>query len=681
MPKLVYIRLIGFTAGTLLQLFWMVVILGYRRQRNFERVFFLLSLALFFFYAGSLLALNAQIYYLNSQIYYSEPPALLTAFAKTLLCAGLCFLPPLLIHLHLEYAHTRGLLQAGTFKRTSLIAAYAPAVYFVLRTYPLVVNSPGFDFLVPGNALGQGYGVWLALAMLISAGWEIRFHLRAPDQAQSWFHSMLAGIFAIGAALTIQLHVVSGGLPRGLSDVASTALALLAILPSAVLIYMVQRFNFLQIGRQKNLMYAVSVTFLALLYLALVRRVGTWLAPEIPPEASAAVLLFLLVIFIEPMQRILGRRLQETAQRETDRVQRLMAEIQQQARQGNEPALERFIEGRLQATFELAAVRVTFRKERETAEHHREFAKQYGLGPPSYGKPKVVLSEGKVAESFLAGGNVVGIVRVEPHGSALSGETRAALEFLCEQLLGALDLCRLIDEKVRLERELAERERLALLGQMAASISHNLKNPLGSIKTILQVQMESPQLPESLRGETQIVLDEIGRLSSKLNQLLRFSRPAVRGGSVESTCDAAAVIEEVAGVLRREAERRGIALELQLSSNGAKIAAAADAVSDIVTNLVVNALEATPRGGRVQVGAAADNGFCVLSVEDNGAGISPDAREKLLQPFFTTKTQGTGLGLAIVARRVAEVGGKLDWESPASGGRGTRFRIMLPIQS
>src|SRR5260370_40925037 len=107
MPSLVYVRLIGYTAGTLLQLFWMVVILGYRRQRNFERVFFFLSLALFFFYAGSLLALNAQIY-------YAEPPALLTAFAKTLLCAGLCFLPPLLVPLHLEYAQTRGMLPGGS---------------------------------------------------------------------------------------------------------------------------------------------------------------------------------------------------------------------------------------------------------------------------------------------------------------------------------------------------------------------------------------------------------------------------------------------------------------------------------------------------------------------------------------------------------------------------------------
>jgi signal transduction histidine kinase len=658
MPSLFYLRLIGFTAGTLLQLFWMVVILGYRRQRNFERVFFFLSVALFLFYAGSLLALNAQIYYL-------APPPLLTAFAKTLLCAGLCFLPTLLIHLHLEYALTRGMLASRTLKRLVLLATYVPVVYFVLRAYPLLANSPGFDFLVPGNALGRGYGLWLALAMVISGGWEIRFQLRAPDRAQSWYHSLLAGVFAIGAALVLQLHVLSGPMPRDLSDAASTALALVGLLPSAVLIYMVQRFNFLQIGRQKNLVYAVSATFLALLYLSLVRRLSGWMAPQIPPEATASILLFVLVIFFEPLQRLLGRRLQETAQKEMDVAHRLAAEIQQQARRGDLLQLTRFVEKRLKEQFELGDVELVIF--------------DTNLADPaasSQGRKHL-----KAKFPIIQGGREAGELSVEPHGALVSGETQAALEFLCGQLPGALDLCRLIDEKVRLERELAERERLALLGQMAASISHNLKNPMGSIKTILQVQMENPELPESLRGETQIVLDEIGRLSSKLNQLLRFSRPAVRGGSVEGSCDVAAVIEEVAGVLRHEAERRGVTLELHLSTNGARAAAAADAVSDIVSNLLVNALEATPRGGHVNVGAAANNGSCVLTVLDNGPGIAAEAREKLLQPFFTTKTQGTGLGLAIVARRVAEVGGRLEWESPASEERGTRFRIVLPLLS
>jgi len=664
MGSLVYIRLIGFTAGTLLQLFWMVVILGYRRQRNFERVFFFLSLALFFFYGGSLLALNAQIHYV-------EPPPLLTAFAKTLLCAGLCLLPPVLVHLHFEYGETRGMLQRLAFKRVVLLAAYVPVLYFALRAYPLLASSPGFDFLVPGNALGRGYGVWLALAMLASAAWEVWFTLRAPDRPQEFFHGLLAGVFAMGAAMVTQLHVLSPPMSRNLADVVGTALALLALLPSAVLIYLVQRFNFLQIGRQKNLVYAVSATFLALLYLSLVRRLSVWLEPELPPEATASILLFVLVIFFEPLQRVLGRRLQETAHREMDRVQRLTAQIQQEARSGNLKELVSFIERRVREEFELAATTLTL-LDPSKAE----------LRPLVGPAAAPVASLAIASQFFPVRQKAVGyaaVLRAEPHGSAISGETRAALEFLCEQLSGALDLCRLIEEKLRLERELAERERLALVGQMAASISHNLKNPLGSIKTILQVQMENPELPESIRGETKLVLDEIGRLSAKLNQLLQFSRPALRGGSAEVTCDVPAVIEEVVGVLRHEAERRGVALEVRLPQSARRTAAPAEAMNDIVSNLVVNALEATPRGGRVCVTTAANNGACVVTVEDSGAGIGKEVREKILQPFFMTKTQGTGLGLAIVARRVAESGGKLEWESPINNGHGTRFRVSLPL--
>src|SRR5215472_14873379 len=118
MGILLYLRLIGHTAGTLLMLFWMVVILGYRRQRNFERVFFFLCLALFLFYSGSLLALN-------SQIYYAQPPGSLNIFSWTVLSLGLCFLPPLLVHLHLEYAEDRSLLRGPVLKRLLLAGFYA----------------------------------------------------------------------------------------------------------------------------------------------------------------------------------------------------------------------------------------------------------------------------------------------------------------------------------------------------------------------------------------------------------------------------------------------------------------------------------------------------------------------------------------------------------------------------
>jgi signal transduction histidine kinase len=333
----------------------------------------------------------------------------------------------------------------------------------------------------------------------------------------------------------------------------------------------------------------------------------------------------------------------------------------------------KFIEQRVREQFELAAATLTLVDPTKSV-----------LRPPVYGPgERLERMSASVAEQYFRvqqKHGLVAILRAEPHGAAISGETRAALEFLCEQLPGALDLCRLIEEKLQLERELAERERLAVLGQMAASISHNLKNPLGSIKTILQVQLESAELPESIRGETKMVLEEIGRLSSKLNQLLQFSRPAIRGGVVAASCDARVVAEEVSGVLRHEAERRGVAFEMEVVAGATKLEASSEAVSEILSNLVVNALEATARGGYVKVSGSANGDGFLFSVEDDGPGIPESVREKILQPFFTTKTQGTGLGLAIVARRVAEFGGKLEWQSPMKDGRGTRFTVNMPIK-
>jgi signal transduction histidine kinase len=651
LPPHVYPRLIVLTAGTLLPFFWIVVILGHRRQRNFERVFFFLCLSLVLFFGGSLLALNGQLY-------YSNLPTSLGIFAWTVVCVGLWFVPSLLVHLHIEYAQVRELVHAGLSKRFWLVLAYLPEVLLLPYLYFGLSLRAGFDFVAPPNSLGKLFQIWLVCSLVISAAWQLKFSKVAPDKDQKSFHKSLLISFT-GLAFAISaIHLVGITGEQTLMVTTSIAAAI-ALQPLVILIRNVQRFNFLQIGRQRNLIYAVFATFVALLYLSLIRRASLWMEPYLPPEATAAILLFLPVVFFEPLQRLMRKVLRRTAQTEMDHAQHMMAPILEVARLGNLGKLTSFIEKWIGEELQLADVKLLLGVDAESG------------------------ADGNASEEMFAirqSGRLLGTLRVKAHGAMLSGETGAALEFLCEQLPGALDLCRLIEEKLQLERELAERERLAVLGQMAASISHNLKNPLGSIKTILQVQMESPELPESIRGETKMVLEEIGRLSSKLNQLLQFSRPAIRGGVVAATCDAHVVAEEVGGVLRHEAERRGIALEVGVTDGGAKLAASAEAVSEILSNLVVNALEATARGGHVKVSGSANGCGFLFAVEDDGPGVPESMREKILQPFFTTKTQGTGLGLAIVARRVAEFGGKLDWESPLKNGRGTRFRVNLPLK-
>src|ERR1700716_1913457 len=349
MGSLVYMRLIGHTAGTLLQLFWMVVILGYRRQRNFERVFFFLCLALFLFYGGSLLALN-------SQIYYHQPPVALNQFAIAIISTGLCLLPALLLHLHMEYAETRGLLKDKRWKLAVLFLFYAACLHLAARRIPLLLQDPQFNFLVPGSSLGEGFAITLAVALAWCGGWERRFATAAPDKPQRYFHWTLLAFFVASFVAVDGLHLGPFPMQARTTEALATAFSLLPILPFSALIYLVFRHNFLQIGRQKNLLYAISATFLALLYLSLVRRVGTWLEPLLPPEASASILLFVLVIFIEPLQRVLGRRLQETALKEMDLAHRLSAEINQEARRGDVPELASFIESRLKEQFELADV-------------------------------------------------------------------------------------------------------------------------------------------------------------------------------------------------------------------------------------------------------------------------------------------------------------------------------------
>jgi signal transduction histidine kinase len=653
--QFVYLRLIVLTAGTLLPFFWLVVILGHRRQRNFERIFFFLCLALVFFFGASLLELNAQLY-------YTTIPPSLGIFCWVVVCVGVWFLPSLLVHLQIEYAQIRELLPPGIQRQLWLGLAYLPAVALAPKLYEALQLRGGFDFVFPSNTLGREFQVWLVAASGIAAGWQWRFMKASPEEEQRAFHKSFCLDLVLLGTFILAIHPLLlrslGGIPGSDAPLFGFILAVLVLAPLVMLARNVQKFNFLQIGRQRNLIYAVFSTFLALLYLSLVRRASLWLEPYLPPEASAALLLFLPVVFFEPLQRTMRRILRRTAQTEMDRAQHMMGPIQEVARVGNLGKLTGFVEKWIGEELQLAEVKLSLGGAKET-------------------DPERSASEEVFA--IQQSGRTLGALRVKAHGAMLSGETAAAMEFLCEQLPGALDLCRLIEEKLQLERELAERERLAVLGQMAASISHNLKNPLGSIKTILQVQLESAELPESIRGETKMVLEEIGRLSSKLNQLLQFSRPAIRGGVVAASCDARIVAEEVSGVLRHEAERRGIALEVGVADGGAKLAASAEAVSEILSNLVVNALEATARGGRVRVSGAANGEGFLFAVEDDGPGVPESVREKILQPFFTTKTQGTGLGLAIVARRVAEFGGKLDWESPLKDGKGTRFLVTLPL--
>jgi signal transduction histidine kinase len=652
---LFYVRLIAFTAGTLVYLFLIALILGHRRPRFFERLLFFLVLSLFAIYAGGLLEINARIQ-------YGTPPEATRLFYSVLTQLGFVLLPALLVHAHLQYLRMLRPSAVPRFCYAAVWLLYAsPFVYamgnaFILRrliaAHFLRLSAPlVLSWISAAGAQGLGVSVLLC-AVVDYANWKaskVLFERR--------FFQWLCGISALILVPLLLRETFAGNQPLR-DDASATALIVLCVLPGALLIYYALKHNFLDFGAQRNLVYALSATLLALLYLALVHRISGWLAPVFPPEATASVLLFVLIFLFEPVERAIGPALHRTFRERMDRWQRLAVELQEQARHGDVAQLIAAAEGRICEEFSLAAVRISVPRE----------ASQKTLESPG-GLGHVVCIPLK------KGREEIGTLEAASTGSYLTGETTAALEFLGEQLPAMIDLCRLIEEKVRLERELAERERLALLGQMAATVSHNLRNPLGSMKTVLQVQLENPDLPADLRHDCTLVLGEIDRMGAKLTELLHFAKPSVNGRHV----GAVALARETAALFRHDAERRNVQLEFEAPAEEAAVLASEEALNEVLSNLVVNAIEAQPNGGRVRVCLARDGDQLEIRVEDEGPGVSLETRTKMFQPFFTTKATGTGLGLAIVARRVAEMGGTIACESPVNGGKGTRFRVMLPV--
>src|SRR5262249_54609394 len=268
----------------------------------------------------------------------------------------------------------------------------------------------------------------------------------------------------------------------------------------------------------------------------------------------------------------------------------------------------------------------------------------------------------------------LGVLLVDASGKALTPDVRAVLEVLAGQIAIAIEDYRLVDENVRLERKVAEGERMAALGQMAATVAHEVKNPLSAIKSIAQVMSEDEQLKNQHTRDLSLIIGETDRLSKSVTQLLSFASkqpPAAVPSSAED------LVRRVVALFRVDAADRNIDLEARIDGGAALDGVQTAAASDSLANLILNALQATPAGGKVTVEAYADDSSIIFAVSDTGAGVAPEVRVKIWEPFYTTRQRGTGLGLAIVRKRMEEAGGSARL-LPAQNGGGARFELRLP---
>ena len=260
--------------------------------------------------------------------------------------------------------------------------------------------------------------------------------------------------------------------------------------------------------------------------------------------------------------------------------------------------------------------------------------------------------------------------------------TEEKLVELCRQIAVVLENSDLLHKKLELERTLARQAQMVQLGEMTARIAHEIKNPLSSIKTIIQVMCEDRSLQPRYKQDLELINREIDRLSDSVAQLLSFSRPVPDGGGIVSLRNEA---ESVLLFLERDIQNAGVVVANEIGSELSGVCGTPSAFREIFMNLVLNSIQAGGKGTHITLSAwegvleDASERFVLLVVEDDGSGIPPEQQEKVFVPFFTTKLRGTGLGLAIVKRNVEQLGGRITLESPARNGKGARFLIHLPI--
>ncbi|MEN6416873.1 MAG: GAF domain-containing protein [Armatimonadota bacterium] len=240
--------------------------------------------------------------------------------------------------------------------------------------------------------------------------------------------------------------------------------------------------------------------------------------------------------------------------------------------------------------------------------------------------------------------------------------------------LGLVIIFEDITREIKLEDEFRRMGELAAVGQLAASIAHELRNPLSSIKGAAQFLSNEYEDEPAIVEFLGIIVEEVNGLNKLTTEFLDFARPMQLEMKPTSVND---IVEKTLHLMSVHITDNNVVVNEKLAEPVPEIQADDSQLQQVVKNIIINALQAMPGGGSLTVETGAiQYGGAFISVSDTGVGIAQDKLERIFQPFFTTKTKGTGLGLSVVHKIIENHGGRIEVSSEPN--KGTTFRIVLP---
>ena len=274
--------------------------------------------------------------------------------------------------------------------------------------------------------------------------------------------------------------------------------------------------------------------------------------------------------------------------------------------------------------------------------------------------------------------DVVGLVRIFfAEAREFSKEELEFAEAIAEECAYAIDKAMLIErQKVEYHHLAVKTEKLSSLGRLAAGIAHEINNPLAAILLYSTSMLKDFPVESPHREGLEIIVHETVRCRGIIQELLEFSRERE---SRKVSANANKILEKALTILENEFRLRRIRVEKKLSSNLPDIPLDVNQIEQVLINFLVNAMEAIPGEGEViiRTGEDEEGKGIIIEIEDSGIGISEEYKDRIFEPFFSTKPKGTGLGLPVNYGIIEKHQGRISVFSEP--GQGTRIRVWLPL--
>lgn len=639
--------LVGFFLGVALQVFLLAVVIRREPRGRLEQFLVLLVVELLVWNGGNLAAV------LLRQMDLSRV-ALPIQVIDSLSYAALSLLPATLLHTHWIYYIRHYPAQKGI---SLILKGLLPLLYatplLLAAALPHLLRDPGVNPIEKLGPFRLAFLIVLSAAYFGSVVLQLRIIRRSRNPIEvRLFRSLIILFLAIPL---FSLIAFEANLPPGDYLEVLRQLALLAaVFPSALVAYYIYRYRFLQITVQRSLASAFLILLIIVIYLAGFRSLILYLgAGDSSPGLLLEAVFLIGVLLLFPY---LSEWLQNWVSRGfADEIARYQA-----------------VAGRI-------------RKESSeilTAGEMRRLIEEILTTEFPAGRPTLERAEQRPREGWVplrSGDHSLGWLAFS-YSAARSPGSRQGARLLASEIVSALERSRSAERQLQLERRLAHKSHLEDLGRMAATIAHHVKNPLSSMKMLVQLLGEAENLMPQQREETGMIVREIDRLSQTVANLLRFARlEGSQPGQIEEV-DLAQLIDKTVVLFRGSCQEKNLEMVRRPAEAGPVLRTDPTAVSEILSNLVSNAVDASPQGGRIEVEIQEDLPArqVRIIVSDGGDGIPPQVRRQLFQSFVTSKAQGTGLGLAISRRRARQLGGDLDIiTSPEI--RGTRAIVTLSL--